>query len=457
MASIYDFGDMGIPAAAQSLTNLYTAFSQDRLRKEQINEAKIQQRKALADLEKEQKEQELLGKTVMFRGMMEAKGASPRVIDRTIKGGQALGLLDNLGNTTVRNMQKLKEILFQDPEYQRGIIEDGYADAGEKIAGLQDEIDKLLTVKDQDPEKAKEYQTKIMEREKLRFQMNTYQNMMDKLTGAKTDTSRTKDEILTGDPNSTEVKNYIANTQRIGGSGGTPTELQKLQSHRAALRAQGIPDNDPEMQEINMRIRTLSGLEQTQNQKEMSELRKETQEFKIQQKRAEAENAYDGMDLSMDRMIQQAEGLKNNKALSKITGVMGVLPDYPGGEAAYARAQQRNLISMMRMDTMTTLRAMSKTGGLVGNVSDAEGKVFETYIANLENKIGTEDFKSELNKVINYAKGIKTKLANAYKTQFPDEAGRSTTPPEGYKNTGKTSGGKAVWVSPDGKSAWVAP
>lgn len=451
MASLYDYG---VPNAVNSMVNLLDVVSQDKARKEQANHNRILQQKAMFEMDRQRKQEEMLDKDVAFTGMLEAQGASPRVIQRTLKYLQGSGLGDEIGRIKVRNIPTAISMFKGDTNYQIGVLHDHLDDIGEQELALEDEITKMK--EKPDPEKQQELAQKIMQRESLKAKKLSYNNMLGKLTGVKTDTSLTEAEILSRGGEAAET--YIKNKNRLqkDEAAKMQSEIGKLQADRNYYIEQGYTANDPLIQAIDNKIKTSSGMEQTQNQKEMSDLRKETQEFKIQQKRAEAKNAYDGMDLSMDRMIQQAEGLKNSKALPKITGVMGMIPDYPGSEASYARAQQRNLISMMRMDTMTTLRAMSKTGGLVGNVSDAEGKVFETYIANLENKIGTEDFKTELQKVIDYSKGIKTKLANAYKTQFPAEGGDSDdTPPPGFKNTGKHYNGKEVWTK--GAESWVKP
>jgi hypothetical protein len=458
MASLYDYGDMGIPAMAQGLTNLYTAFSQDKLRQAQINSQEIEDRKNLALLKKNAEQEAQLNKYINIGGLLSDQGMHPDDVKNTINEFRSMGWVDDgpggLPRMQVRNAENAFKYLKESPQWKINIAQSGYQRAVNSINAIDENMAKEM---EKDPvfghlsDKYKELQKQKIaleqEVEKRGRQIEQAQKFFGK--GGKLTIVPAGATALGayGQPIFTAPQKQDASKMQ--------SEIGKLQADRNYYIEQGYTANDPLIQAIDNKIKTSSGLEQTQNQREMSDLRKETQEFKIQQKQAEAKNAYDGMDLSMDRMIQQAEGLKNNKALQKITGVMGMLPDYPGGEASYARAQQRNLISMMRMDTMTTLRAMSKTGGLVGNVSDAEGKVFETYIANLENKIGTEDFKSELDKVINYSKGIKAKLAKAYKTQFPDEVGGSTTPPKGYKNTGRLSGGKPVWVSEDGNTYWT--
>jgi hypothetical protein len=463
MGSLYDYG---VPAMATGLTNLFNAVSADKARQAQINAQKIEDTVKLNALKKDMEQEERLNKYINVQGLLTSQGLHPDDAKSTIEEWRSMGWVDDgpggLPRMQVRNAEAAFKHLDNSPKWKIAIAQRGFQRAQNFKNQINEEQQKILEkdpvfgYKDEKYTKLEQQKIAIDKEIATRGKQIEQAQLLFDPKLRKTDTSLTEAEILSRGGEAAET--YIKNKNRLqkDEAAKMQSEIGKLQADRNYYIEQGYTANDPLIQAIDNKIKTSSGMEQTQNQKEMSDLRKETQEFKIQQKRAEAKNAYDGMDLSMDRMIQQAEGLKNSKALPKITGVMGMIPDYPGSEASYARAQQRNLIYMKRMDTMTTLRAMSKTGGLVGNVSDAEGKVFETYIANLENKIGTEDFKTELQKVIDYSKGIKTKLANAYKTQFPAEGGDSDdTPPPGFKNTGKHYNGKEVWTK--GAESWVKP
>lgn len=124
----------------------------------------------------------------------------------------------------------------------------------------------------------------------------------------------------------------------------------------------------------------------------------------------------------LDRLATSANELLKHPGLASITGKMGAFPNIPGGEAADAQAKLNTLKSQVGFGVLQAMRNASKTGGALGNVSDAEGKRLEANLAALENAQSEKQFKESLGKVISFASGAKDRLANAYNLRYGNNA-----------------------------------
>lgn len=191
MASLYDYG---LPQLNQNLMNMYSMVQQEKKNKMLENAQNIENTAAMFKLANDMKQQQMLDKDVLFSGFLEAKGASPNVIQKTNQYLQSLGYMDEVGRIKARNIPAAIQTMNQDPHFQLGILQENWNDAGQKMVALDEEINKLK--EKNDPQKQQELAYKIMQREKLKVAQFNYKNMMDKLTGAKTDLNRSKDEIL---------------------------------------------------------------------------------------------------------------------------------------------------------------------------------------------------------------------------------------------------------------------
>lgn len=188
MASLYDYG---IPENTNNMIKLLDVISMDNARKEQANYNKILEQKATFEMDQAKQKEALLSKKIRFGDWMDAKGYNPAVKSRTLKYGQGLGYIDQMGDVEIRNMPTLLKTLSEDNEYQLGIMEDNYGHANQQHEMAKQ---KLAEFEEKNPfwetdPKAKE------ERAKLALVQNQYarkvynlQNSMNKLTGAKGET-----------------------------------------------------------------------------------------------------------------------------------------------------------------------------------------------------------------------------------------------------------------------------
>lgn len=162
----------------------------------------------------------------------------------------------------------------------------------------------------------------------------------------------------------------------------------------------------------------------------------------------------------LDRLASSANQLLNHPGLDSITGVRGKLPDIPGTNAADARSLLEKLKSQVAFDVLQDMRNNSKTGGALGNVSDAEGKRLENNLAALNTAQSPEQFKRELKSILDFSEGAKGRLRDTFnmKHKIPGASSPAPSPPaspamknaQGWILHTDAQGNKA-YVSPDGK------
>lgn len=120
----------------------------------------------------------------------------------------------------------------------------------------------------------------------------------------------------------------------------------------------------------------------------------------------------------LDRLESAARELLQAPGLGRITGVMGKLPNYPGGEASNAEAKLGTLKSQIAFSVLQNMRNNSKTGGALGNVSDAEGARLENNIAALDKAQSYEEYQAQLKKIIQYTTDAKDRFNRAFALQY---------------------------------------
>lgn len=131
---------------------------------------------------------------------------------------------------------------------------------------------------------------------------------------------------------------------------------------------------------------------------------------------------------SMDRLAGAANEALKHPGLRGITGVRGTLPNMPGSEAADAQAKLNTLKSQVAFGVLQEMRNNSKTGGALGNVSDAEGKRLEANLAALENAQSYSQMQESLRKIVEYADNAKDRIRTAYNLKH-GERGTTKAPP----------------------------
>ena len=120
---------------------------------------------------------------------------------------------------------------------------------------------------------------------------------------------------------------------------------------------------------------------------------------------------------NLDRLAAAAKDLKT-KPVEKITGIQGQFPNFPGGEAANTAAQLETLKSQVGFGVLQAMRDASKTGGALGSIAVRELEMLQNNLAALDTNQSPEAFKAELQKIADYAEGVKSRSIRAYESEF---------------------------------------
>jgi hypothetical protein len=138
-----------------------------------------------------------------------------------------------------------------------------------------------------------------------------------------------------------------------------------------------------------------------------------------------------GTKAGLDRLKEAAQTLKDHPGLGGITGLRGAIYDIPGTEAANAQAQFDTLKSQIGFGVLQDMRQNSKTGGALGNVSDAEGKRLEANLSALSRKQSKEEMAVNLDNIIKYVDSAEARLSDAFNmkhSQFLERKPATSTP-----------------------------
>jgi hypothetical protein len=432
MASLYDYG---LPQLNQNLMNMYSMVQQEKKNKMLENAQNIENTAAMFKLANDMKQQQMLDKDVLFSGFLEAKGASPNVIQKTNQYLQSLGYMDEVGRIKARNIPAAIQTMNQDPQFQLAILQENWNDAGQKMVALDEEINKLK--EKNDPQKQQELADKIMQREKLKVAQFNYKNMMNKLTGVKQDTAKTEAEILS--------------------EGGKPAELLvKYKKELAGLDTNTqlighTPDGKPVIFDPKARMQTVDGMPYTGRVMPRSEAYpKETKapsgykwtgtgdlepipggpaDIKFQTEYAKNYGRLSELESGLDRLKSTAEQLKKHPGLYRITGLYGKIPNIPGSEAANAEALLNTMQAQIGFNVLQNMREMSKTGGALGQVSDLENKKLDRALVALDKTQSPQAFQAALDEIIKYADGGKERLRNAFEKNYSTQRQSKTKRP----------------------------
>lgn len=150
---------------------------------------------------------------------------------------------------------------------------------------------------------------------------------------------------------------------------------------------------------------------------------------KKQLKQADAKVRVDTVTADLDAVARQAQRLLNHPGLSSITGtVMGRAP-LVTNEQIDADSLLETLKSQAFINALASIREASKTGGAVGNVTEREGDKLESFRGSLRRLQSTDQLKSVLQDIINYADERKALVRRAYEESYPEEGGGAPAAP----------------------------
>lgn len=175
-------------------------------------------------------------------------------------------------------------------------------------------------------------------------------------------------------------------------------------------------------------------------------------------KAIEAKAALDSTLSSMDRLRAAAEEALKDPNLGRVTGVMGMFPNMPGGGAADVENKLGNLKSQIGFTVLQAMRDASKTGGALGAISDKENELLQNNLAPLGKSQSTEQMRQSLQSIIDYVDGAKGRLNSTYQQQYGNSTpataqggaqggGVLSAPARTVVRTGTSNGRKVVQYS----------
>lgn len=132
----------------------------------------------------------------------------------------------------------------------------------------------------------------------------------------------------------------------------------------------------------------------------------------------QATSALKGFESKSDKFLKDLQALHDHPGLSEISGIAaGRLP----GISAKGRAAQAlydKIVAKGGFQALQDLRDASKTGGALGNVSNAEGKQLIASFAAIDRRQDAKDVKAALAQAIGDIEGSKTRMREAYDTTY---------------------------------------
>lgn len=164
---------------------------------------------------------------------------------------------------------------------------------------------------------------------------------------------------------------------------------------------------------------TQSQPEQVQQAEEMARAAKKGQgQGEQAADKPTATLAFNDAASNLDRLAGLADSLMNHPGIGRITGVRGMLPNVPGMAGADAQAKLDTLKSQAAFTVLQAMRNASKTGGALGQVSDKEELMLSNNLAALQNSQSEGALKDNLQRIIDWAKGAKARMQNAYNMTY---------------------------------------
>ena len=120
-----------------------------------------------------------------------------------------------------------------------------------------------------------------------------------------------------------------------------------------------------------------------------------------------------------EAMKETAQLLLGSEGLDSITGLSNKFGGtFLTASGRDANALRRTLISQIKQNVLQSYRSMSETGGAVGQVSDAEQKMFAENIAAVEGAQSEAQAVEALNRIISFSDGSVRRLNESLVRQF---------------------------------------
>ena len=129
----------------------------------------------------------------------------------------------------------------------------------------------------------------------------------------------------------------------------------------------------------------------------------EFQRTNFKQKITKSQSELRGVEGAFSDLEAKANELIAHPGLPAATGVMGMAPSIPGGDAAKAEALIQEFKAAIKKQGLE----MAREGGSIGQMTEREWPIVESMVANIDPvKLGVEGTKAQIAKAVAYAKNF---------------------------------------------------
>ena len=157
-----------------------------------------------------------------------------------------------------------------------------------------------------------------------------------------------------------------------------------------------------------------------------------------------AKAAVEGYETKADNFVKDLQALRDHPGLADITGIAaGRLPGLTK-EGRAAQALYDKIVAKGGFQALQDLRAASKTGGALGNVSNQEGKQLIQSFAAIDRRQDIGDVQAALDQAIADVEGSKTRVRDAYDTTYEYKLGGGTPAAGSTPVTGNSPAAQAL-------------
>lgn len=140
-----------------------------------------------------------------------------------------------------------------------------------------------------------------------------------------------------------------------------------------------------------------------------------------------AKSAVEGYETKADNFVKDLQALRDHPGLADITGIAaGRLPGLTK-EGRAAQALYDKIVAKGGFQALQDLRAASKTGGALGNVSNQEGKQLVQSFAAIDRRQDAPDVIAAIDQAIADVEGSKTRMREAYDATYEYRNATPTT------------------------------
>ena len=157
-----------------------------------------------------------------------------------------------------------------------------------------------------------------------------------------------------------------------------------------------------------------------------------------------AKSAVEGYETKADNFVKDLQALRDHPGLDSITGIAaGRLPGVTA-EGRAAQALYDKIVAKGGFQALQDLRAASKTGGALGNVSNQEGKQLIQSFAAIDRRQNAEDVRAALDQAIADVEGSKARVRDAYDTTYEYKLSDAAPAAGGAPVTGNSPAAQAL-------------